>query len=306
MSASNGAPGAARAGAGAGTGIELGAHTLPYRGVTFERALQGIASSGFRYVGIWNDHADGPVVAPDAAPGDLDSVRRRIEGHGLTPRMAFTFRGQEGDPEAQLRRSVEIAGALGVRCVTTSGPSPYRKGHSERKRDMLFHQESEAYFATLRAVAPVAQRAGVLIAPKPHMGVTGTGADLADLVRLIDHPAVRVCYDAGNIAYYEGLAPEEDVLDCAPLVACVCVKDHRGPRFHPDFPVPGEGEVDHTRIFRALLEHGFQGPCLVERVDGTGRATEMPPETIDAALTRARVYLEGAVAQATAPSPAGP
>jgi sugar phosphate isomerase/epimerase len=303
MSASNGATGAA--GAGTGTGIELGAHTLPYRGVTFERALQGIASSGFRYVGIWNDHADGPVVAPDAAPGDLDSVRRRIEGHGLTPRMAFTFRGQEGDLEAQLRRSVEIAGALGVRCVTTSGPSPYRKGHTERKRDMLFHQESEAYFATLRAVAPVAQRAGVLIAPKPHMGVTGTGADLADLVRLIDHPAVRVCYDAGNIAYYEGLIPEEDVLDCAPLVACVCVKDHRGPRFHPDFPVPGEGEVDHARIFRALLEHGFQGPCLVERLDGTGRATEMPPETIDAALTRARVYLEGAVAQATAPASAG-
>ena len=43
----------------------------------------------------------------------------------------------------------------------------------------------------------------------------------------------------------------------------------------------------------------------MERLDGTGRATEMALEAIDGALTRARAWLEGAVAQATAPASAG-
>ena len=191
-----------------------------------------------------------------------------------------------------------------MRCVTTSGPSPYRKGFAERKRDMLFHQECEAYFATLRAVAPVAQRAGVLIAPKPHMGVTGTGADLADLVRLIDHPAVRVCYGAGNIAYYEGLTPEEDVLDCAPGGLRLRQGPPRAP-LPPGLPRPRRGRGRPRPDLPRPPGARFPGPCLVERLDGTGRATEMALEAIDGALTRARAYLEGAVAQATAPASAG-
>jgi L-ribulose-5-phosphate 3-epimerase len=159
---------------------------------------------------------------------------------------------------------------------------------------MLFLRQAESYFAALRRAAPVAERLGVTIALKPHMGVTGTGADLADLVQRIDHPHVRVCYDAGNVAYYEGLRPEADVLDCASYVRALCIKDHRGPRESLDFPVPGEGEVDHVAIFRALLAAGFAGPCLVERIDGLEG-----PEAVDAALTRTRANLVKAVAEAS-------
>ncbi|HXI16068.1 MAG TPA: sugar phosphate isomerase/epimerase family protein, partial [Chloroflexota bacterium] len=148
--------------------------------------------------------------------------------------------------------------------------------------------------------APLAERAGVTIVIKPHMGVTGTGEDLADIVELIDHPHVRICYDAGNVAFYEGLQPTEDVQACARYVCAVCVKDHRGPRFHPDFPTPGEGDVDHAQVFRTLVEAGFSGPCLVERVDGQQRAADMPAETIDAALEQARRSLEGAAERAHA------
>lgn len=282
----------------AGARIELGAHTLPYRAAPFDRALEGIARAGFRYVGIWNEHADGPVVGPDAGAAEIDAVRRRIEAHGLVPRMAFSFGDRSLHREGQVRRTIEVASALGVGFFTNSGPSPYVRAFAQRKRDMLFHREAEEYFAMLRRLAPVAERAGVTISPKPHMGVTGTGADLADLVELIDHPAVRICYDAGNIAFYEGLKPEEDVKDCARHVRSVCLKDHRGPRFHPDFPVPGEGEVDHASVFRTLLGAGFSGPCLIERLDGTGRAADMSPETIDEGLTRAKTYLDTAVARA--------
>ena len=275
--------------------LELGAQTLPYRAYPIERALEGIARAGFRYVGVWNDHADGPVAPESATARDLDAVRRKLERHGLTPRMAFRFRGGAGeDSEAQLRRTIEVASALGIGFVISAGPSPYaRRTFEARKRDMLFHHEAEAYFATLRRLGPVAERAGVTIVCKPHMGVTGTGEDLADLVELIDHPAVRVCYDAGNVAFYEGLKPEEDVKACARYVRAVCVKDHRGARANVDFPIPGAGDVDHAAILRTLVDAGFSGPCLVERIDGLDSA-----EAIDAALERARHYLERAAAEA--------
>ena len=280
--------------------LQLGAQTLPYRNYPFERALEGIARAGFRYVGIWNDHADGPVVPEGASAGDYGAVRRRLAAHGLTPRMAFTFRGQGGQDgpaqESLLRRTVEAAGALGIACVISAGPSPYAgRAFGPHKRDMLYLREAEAYFDVLRRVAPVAEREGVTIVLKPHMGVTGTGEDLAELVQLIDHPSVRVCYDAGNIAFYEGLKPEEDVRACAKYVRAVCIKDHRGPRANADFPLPGTGDVDHAELFRILLDAGFSGPCLVERIDGL-----KTPEEVDSALAQARQHLEQAAAAATA------
>jgi sugar phosphate isomerase/epimerase len=279
--------------------IDLGAHTLPYRAYSFERALEGIAGAGYRYVGIWNDHAGAPLISAEAGDDEIAGVRRQIEAAGLTPRMAFRFPASSPDPAAVMRRSIYVCATLGIPYQLSSGPAPYAgRTFAERKRDMLFHREAEAYFAMLREVAPVAERAGVIIVMKPHMGVTGTGADLADIAELIDHPAVRVCYDAGNIAYYEGLRPEEDVKDCARYVRAVCVKDHGGPRANGDFPIPGEGDVDHASVFRTLLAAGFSGPALVERIDGTQNATQMPVETIDAALATARRNLERAAAEA--------
>ncbi|HEV2122476.1 MAG TPA: sugar phosphate isomerase/epimerase family protein [Chloroflexota bacterium] len=281
---------------GAAERIELGAHTLPYRAYPFERALEGIAGCGYRYVGIWNDHAGTSVVAPDAGEAEIEAVRRQIDRAGLIPRMAFRFRGASGDEAGQLRRTVEVAGALGIPFVISTGPSPYAgRAFEARKRDMLFLRQAQEYIATLRELAPLAERLGVTIVMKPHMGVTGTGEDLADLVEAIDHPAVRICYDAGNIAFYEGLVPEEDVKTCAHYVRTVCIKDHRGLRANLDFPLPGQGDVDHTAIFRTLLDAGFSGPALIERIDGLNSAEE-----IDQALRRAKDYLESAISQAQA------
>jgi inosose dehydratase len=158
---------------------------------------------------------------------------------------------------------------------------------------MQYYSEAAAYFSALHEVAPQAARAGVTLVLKPHSGVTGTGQDLADIVRLLDHPAVRVCYDAGNIAYFEGLDPAADVAACAAYVRAVAIKDHRGPLGNEDVPIPGDGSVDHTRLFRALLAAGFAGPCIIERIDGYDEADAM-----DAAVARARANLERAFAAA--------
>src|SRR5262249_51042821 len=71
--------------------LQLGAHTLLYRAYPFERALEGVARAGFRYVGLWFEHAGETIVPPDASFGVQDRVRRRIESFGLRPRMTFAY-----------------------------------------------------------------------------------------------------------------------------------------------------------------------------------------------------------------------
>ena len=279
--------------------LELGAYTQLYRAYSFEVALERIAAAGFRAIGVSNRHAGTTVIAAETTLRAIEVVRRRIEAHGLTVRLIGGFPSRVDDPAAQLRRSVEVAAALGCPFVTSHGPSPYVDRHfGQRKREMLYYREAAAYFAALRAVAPLAERVGVTIVLKPHSGVTGTGEDLADIVRLLDLPAVRVCYDAGNIAFFEGVAPEEDVKACAAYVRAVAVKDHRGGRGSEEVPIPGQGIVDHARLFRVLLAAGFAGPCIIERIDGHDEA-----DTMDAALARARANLERAIAAASVDPP---
>ncbi len=139
-----------------------------------------------------------------------------------------------------------------------------------------------------------AERRGVTIVLKPHGGIAGTGEDLALLVERIGSPAVRVCYDPGNVVYYEGVRPEPDLPGVVDLVRAICIKDHRGGLAAVDFPTPGDGDIDHRAIFRTLWEAGFAGPCLIERIDGLNS-----PEEVDRELARGRAHLEGVIAEVT-------
>jgi sugar phosphate isomerase/epimerase len=113
------------------------------------------------------------------------------------------------------------------------------------------------------------------------------------IVERLGSPAVRVIFDPGNVIYYEGVRPESDLPIVADLVRAICIKDHRGGRAELDFPTPGDGDIDHVAIFRTLRDHGFAGPCLIERIDGLST-----PEEVDRELARARAYLERVVAEA--------
>ncbi len=57
-----------------------------------------------------------------------------------------------------------------------------------------------------------------------------------------------------------------------------------------NFPVPGQGQVDHELMFRTLFSAGFKGPMAIERLDGRhGRG--LAPEVVDERLAAANQYL---------------
>lgn len=276
--------------------FQLGAMTIPYARWTLDRALEGIAGAGFSQVGIVRPLMDGPFYPERATASDYAAFRARIERHGLTPALMFASRGQ-GDPAERLRDDVDRVAELGIPYLLVIPISPAPKFPGERPADE--HPSEMVWFTRvegwLRMIAPAVRRAerrGVTILLKPHGGIAGTGVDLALLVERLGSRAVRVCYDPGNISYYEGVRPEPDLPGVVDLVRAVCIKDHRGGRAVVDFPVPGDGEIDHTAIFRTLLAGGFDGPCLIERIDGLNS-----PEETDQALARGRGYLEGVIAE---------
>jgi sugar phosphate isomerase/epimerase len=269
--------------------FDLGAHTLPYRKETLDRALQGVAGAGFKCVGLWTEHAGSPIVPLSPSPGEAATLRRTIEGHGLTPVTMFARRGAMERLEA-LIPDLDLCAALGLPVLQAAGPWPFVSA-DQRKAEMRWYGEVERFLALLAAGAPEAERRGVTIVLKPHRGATATGQDLVDVIGRIGSPAVRACWDAGNVRFYEGMDSEDDLEQSgvAPLVKSVCIKDHKGARGEAVFPVPGEGDVDHRRMLRILAAAGFNGPLLVERVD------QPTTEATDAALAHAFRYLRGVV-----------
>jgi sugar phosphate isomerase/epimerase len=268
------------------TRLPLGVHTLPYRKEPLERALQGIAQAGYRLVGLYTDHAGSPIIPLDPSAAQTAALLRSITGYGLTPVTMFARRGAMEQMEP-LRADLDLCAALGMPLLQAAGPWPFVSA-DKRKGEMRWYGEIERLLRHLAAAAPEAAQRGVTIVLKPHRGATATGADLVDVIERIGSPAVRACWDAGNVRFYEGLDSEDDLEQSgvAPFVKSVCIKDQRGGQGVADFPVPGDGEVDHPRMLRILTAAGFSGPLLIERIDNQPTA-----EAIDAALVRAHAYL---------------
>lgn len=266
--------------------ISIGAHTLPYRPVSLQRALEGIASAGFTSLGLWRDHEGRPLLPSPPTPGAIAELRKTIDSAGLTPVALFAGSDSMRDRHALLD-DLRVCSGLGIGLLQAAGPWPLDKDR-KRKPEMQWYGEVEHFLSHLHLAAREAEQAGVTVVLKPHGGVTGTGRDLVSLLHRVDSPWVRACWDAGNVRFYEGLDSEDDLEQSgvAPLVKSVCIKDHLGPAGDPRFPIPGEGDVDHPRMLRTLVAAGFDGPLLVERVD------QPDLETTDAALARACRYLQ--------------
>jgi len=272
--------------------------TLPYSELPFERAAQGIKTAGFEYLAFGVTHEGAEVPDPMAGEAETLALGRIVEDAGLTAIMMFGPKGGvDGENGAELfRRRLAQAKLLGIGHVVAWGPWEYKEWPDEKWPEDEWDEIRETWFDGMMQVAPHAEELGVQIVLKPHTGVTAYGERLKYAVERIGSEAVGVCYDGGNVHFYEGYDPAEDIKDCAEYVAAFCIKDHSGPRANPLFPPPGEGDVDDAAMLRVVNEHGFSGPLMVERFEGDWAKADMPVELIDERARIARLYLERTLA----------
>jgi L-ribulose-5-phosphate 3-epimerase len=273
----------------------LGCQTLPYRALPLSRALEGIRKAGYRYVMLNATHEGKPVFTPALSSAERASLKRQVSDEGLTPFMSFFGLSKGLTTPDGLKTALEeldLCAEFGIQTVVGTGPWYYTKFPTVPKRELDWQKECDVFYAALEQAVKHAESAGVTITLKPHTGITARAKDCMQVVTRIVSDRLKICWDAGNVSFYEGIYPDPDLPDLAPDVKAVCIKDHLGGRAVANFPVPGQGQIDHEQMFQILFGAGFDGsPIALERIDGTDNAAKMPAELIDERITAAHKYL---------------
>lgn len=275
------------AGPAAATEFQIACMTYVYRDFPLQRALEGIARSGYRFVAWGTEHQEAggrrvPVLAPEASASEARKLADRCRGLGLQPVMLFSTVYPEARSGLEvLKRRIEQAHAAGIAQVLTFG-------HTEGGNRPLWLER-------FRELGPLARAAGVLLVIKQHGGETGTGQACARFTRELHDEGVRVCYDAGNVMDYMKIDPLPDLATCVDQVRSFCIKDHRRVPRDQDCG-PGFGEIDHYRLLQPFLSTGRTMPLCCENIFQPVLGMPATAEGVDRLALRCREFLETVVA----------
>lgn len=276
--------------------VQLACMTWPYKDHPLERALEGIAAAGYRYVSLGLPH-EGKPVFQDESPGDSERILQLLDRYELKPAAiisteAFSLK----QPIERAWRRMDFAHALGVQELLSLGTTSYRRFPEEPVPTQEMKLMNEAFAHKFRVIGEEAGKRGLVVSIKPHTGNTATAAILAETLRTIGSPYIKASYDPGNVHFYEGLDAADDLPQIAADTISFVAKDHRGERAEEDFPVPGEGDVRFRPMFAALRAAGFAGTVLVERLDGKGGPASAAQW--DQRIAKARSNLQQMLAEA--------
>jgi sugar phosphate isomerase/epimerase len=242
----------------------LTASTNSFHPYSLEEALAGIAAAGVTSVELssvpgWTEH-----VRRRAGVEEIGFVKDKLEQYSLTAVSLAGHSDLVSDVGVQeFQRALGLAKLLGVSMVTTS-----TGGHDASSAGDLADQRGQF----LRRIGPLCDEAaheGITICFETHGGLLATGAMAVELLDAIGKENTGINYDPGNVIFYGGVRPEEDILLCADRVVHMHVKDQIGGKGVWNFPVVGTGEVDFATIFAELDRVGFNGPASIE-VEFTG------------------------------------
>jgi sugar phosphate isomerase/epimerase len=248
---------------------------LPY---TLEEALRGLAEAGFEHVEIGAVKGFLEHVDPDAP--DVEACRRLLDEHGLTCVSMSGHAPLHQEIGKQRLSNVLRAGReLGIRVLNTF------TGDAETP------EEIETFRANVRELADEAQAAGIRLCIETDSNLLPTAEIGRRVLDEIGHDWVQFNYDPGNVRYYTGAVPEEDIEYALDRLGHFHLKDQRGGKSVADFPPLGEGEVDVPHLLRRLADTGFDGPVSME-IEFTDY--QWPPwEDCVAAARRGKEYWDG-------------
>jgi sugar phosphate isomerase/epimerase len=195
-------------------GPRIACTVRPWAQFPLERALAGIRTAGYDAVAL-PVHGVTAVVTPDTSAAEARRVGSVIADHGIElVVLSHSADLDRPDDEAlgALERQIEHCARLGVRVLVDM--SCTEPEHDDR------------YLRLMVAGAPYAAAHGVTIGVKPHGGLTSSAADLLAVVERIGHEAFQVCWDPGNLVHYGGEPPARGLVELAPHIVAVGLRDH--------------------------------------------------------------------------------
>lgn len=257
----------------------IGCLNRPWVKWSADEMLDGVKAAGYRVVGLQTPTSGDPFVASVAKPEYLETLKEKIAVRGLTAiqgRLQTKDAATYEEAVADIRQQIENAKTLGLPTLINTG-----SGKPERY---------EAWYKLMAYGAEYAADNGIQLVIKPHGAVSATAADILVCLEKINHPNISVWYDAGNIIYYTGLDPLQELEPIISHVTAFTAKDCAAKGTDVMIQL-GTGKVDFAAIFRRLKKANFNGPIMLE----TSVLTEVAAETTANAKAN-RLYLESVLA----------
>jgi sugar phosphate isomerase/epimerase len=257
----------------------IGCFNRPWTKWTYAETLKSIKAAGYGITGLLTRTKDDPFIAADATPEYLDGLKRAIAASGLTANLGALHSRHDIPIEETikgLQKEIDNAAFLGLKYVITFGiENPAQFDH---------------YFKSMAAAAAYGQEKGVQVVMKPHGGSSGASDEIIAAMKKVGHPNFKIWYDAGNIIYYMGKDPVEELKPIVQYVTGFCAKDCG--EVKGDVMIQfGTGKVDFAGVFKVLKSAGFNGPIMVECC-----AIGDTPETTAANARANREFLEKVLA----------
>lgn len=222
----------------------------------FDAALTGIKEAGFLMAGLLTPMPEEPFLGADASEDYLAGLKKRIAASGLTATMGSlhgNFSSSLEDAIQQVRRQIDHAQFLNVEWLLTFGV--------DKKEDYA------NYCRAMADAADYAQERKIKLVLKPHGGSSGASEEIIRCLKDVGRPNFKIWYDAGNIIYYTGKDPVEELRPIAQYVTGFCAKDCAAP--NSDVMIQfGSGKVDFSAVYGELKKAGFNGPTFIECAGG--------------------------------------
>ena len=233
-------------------GWPIGCFNRPWTKWTFDETLAAIKTAGYRTTGLLTRTKADPFIAADATPEYLDGLKRTLARSGLTANMG-ALRSRHDIPLEEtvkgLQKEIDNAAFLGLKYVMTFGidePAQF-----------------DQYFQAMARAAAYGAEKGVQVLKTPHGGSSGASEEIVAALNKVGHPNVKIWYDAGNIIYYTGKDPIEELKPIVQYVTGFCAKDCAEPKSEVMIQF-GTGKVDFAGVFAVMKSAGFDGPIMVE------------------------------------------
>jgi sugar phosphate isomerase/epimerase len=230
----------------------IGCFNRPWTKWTYDETLKSIKAAGYSLTGLLTRTKQDPFIAADATPEYLEALKKTLAASGLTANMG-ALRSRHDVPLeetiASLKKEIDNAAFLGLKYVMTFGiDNPAQFDH---------------YFKAMAAAAAYGAEKKVQVVMKPHGGSSGASEEIIAAMKKVGHPNFTIWYDAGNIIYYTGKDPIEELKPIVQYVTGFCAKDCAEPK--SDVMIQfGAGKVDFAGVFKVLKSAGFNGPVMVE------------------------------------------
>jgi sugar phosphate isomerase/epimerase len=232
-----------------------------------EEALQHLAWAGYAaaelsYIGAMIEH-----VKPNESQATYDAIRQRAT------ELNLELVAMECTPNApeRIEDACKIAKALGIPVIAIG--SGGKTGDEESFRNAI---------QLGRTLAGIAERYGVKLALKPHVGAAVYNTQTAlQAWREIGSSHLGLNFDPSHL-----VRAGEDVAEAARAFTAAGAIAHShfrdclttvmgGPPGPPDEQIPGRGRVDIPKVVRALHDGGYSGPLSLE-VIGTAKKPDYP------------------------------